>query len=384
MNFESLGLKSEILSALKNSGYTTPTPIQAAAIPLALAGRDILATAQTGTGKTAAFALPILERLPSGKGIKALILSPTRELAQQIETNIKEYSKNLKTKVTSIVGGLPINKQINDIKDGADILVATPGRLLDLIQRRAVSLSQVKFFVLDEADRMLDMGFVHDVRDIARKLKTERQTFLFSATISGDVLNLSRVLLKNPERVSVDAPQSVGDNITQKVYFVDREDKRDLAVSILSDLDKALVFTTTKSNANVLASVLVRRGIKADAIHSDKTQKARQETLSAFANGEISVLVATDVMARGIDVDGITHVLNYELPRDPENFVHRIGRTARAGSSGVAISFCDITEVSFLKSIEGFTNQPIEVETDHPYHSSFIQTLKDQRPMFRR
>lgn len=401
-SFESLALNEDILSALKKAGYEKPTEIQSVAIPIVLEGSDIMATAQTGTGKTAAFSLPLLQQLLSaksgtvdagsekdGKGnnrkarvnVKALILSPTRELAQQIEESLQTYSQNLSFKIAAVVGGLPIKKQISELKSGVDILVATPGRLLDLMGRRAVDLSQVDFFVLDEADRMLDMGFVHDVNDIARAIKSKRQTLLFSATTSDQVMQLSRVLLKRPERISVDPPQSMADKVVQRVYFVDEGDKRDLMIELLSkeELEHVLVFTRTRSSANVLAAYLTRKGIKADAIHSDKNQRDRQKALGAFDKGEISVLVATDVMARGIDVSGITHVINYELPQEAESFVHRIGRTGRAGSSGFAFSLCDLNDVSVLQSIERFIEEKLEVEEDHSFHSRFVETMKNRR-----
>lgn len=399
-NFESLALSAEILSALQDAGYSKPTDIQLAAIPIALTGKDIMATAQTGTGKTAAFALPLLYVLQQaalnksaatteqtnakGRGsrtaVRGLILSPTRELAQQIENSLQIYGKNLDLRISVLVGGLPITKQIRELNKGVDIIVATPGRLLDLLNRKAVQLNQVDFFVLDEADRMLDMGFVHDVRDIARALRTKPQTLLFSATTSPQVEQLSSVLLQNPVRISVDRPQSVGDNITQKVYFVDQGNKRDLLIDILSkeEIKRALVFTETKSNANVVAAVLSRAGLNADTIHSDKSQKDRQKALQDFDSGKITVLVATDVMARGIDVDGISHVINFELPRDAENFVHRIGRTARAGATGIALSFCDNTEVGSLRGIENFTGETLEADESHRFHSPFVAHMKKQ------
>ena len=400
INFESLALSPEILSALEDTGYTEPTEIQAAAIPLALEGTDLMATAQTGTGKTAAFSIPLLQQLqlshkplketddeqgeqkrrtPKSK-VRGLILTPTRELAQQIDDNLKSYGKNLPFNVAVLVGGLSIQKQVRELKKGVDIIVATPGRLLDLMRRKEVNLRAVEFFVLDEADRMLDMGFVHDVRDIERALKKERQTMLFSATTSPQVDQLCTVLLKSPERIAVDPPQSVGENITQRVYFVDTGNKRDLLMEILEkeEVARALVFTETKSNANVVSAVLGRAGIKCDTIHSDKKQKDRQNALKAFDSGDIQVLVATDVVARGIDVDGISHVINFELPKDPENFVHRIGRTARAGATGVALSFCDNTEVGSLRGIENFTGESIEVDDSSQYHSSFVQHMMKQ------
>jgi ATP-dependent RNA helicase RhlE len=399
-DFEGLALSSEILSALQDAGYSKPTDIQLAAIPVALTGKDIMATAQTGTGKTAAFALPLLYVLQqaglnksaatteqanvksrgSRTAVRGLILSPTRELAQQIESNLQIYGKNLDLRISVLVGGLPITKQIRELNKGVDIIVATPGRLLDLLNRKAVQLNQVDFFVLDEADRMLDMGFVHDVRDIARALRTKPQTLLFSATTSPQVEQLSSVLLQNPVRIAVDPPQSVGDNITQKVYFVDQGNKRDLLIDILSkeEIKRALVFTETKSNANVVAAVLSRAGLNADTIHSDKSQKDRQKALQDFDSGKITVLVATDVMARGIDVDGISHVINFELPRDAENFVHRIGRTARAGATGIALSFCDNTEVGSLRGIENFTGETLEADESHRFHSPFVAHMKKQ------
>lgn len=397
--FESLALGPKILSALNDAGYETPTEIQAAAIPIALDGRDVMATAQTGTGKTAAFTLPILHQMMVSLNSKnrkenqedtpdkhrprlqALILSPTRELAHQIEENLKTYGKELPFTTTAVVGGLPIKKQIKALQGGVDILVATPGRLLDLLNRKVLDLRQVKYFVLDEADRMLDMGFIYDVSEIAKKVNRNRQTLLFSATTSPEILQLSSVLLNKPERVSISPPQSVAEAIEQKVLLVDAKNKRKLLAELMKnpELERVLVFTMTKSNANVVASVLTREGIAADAIHSDKNQRARQEALSSFEKGEIRALIATDVMARGIDVDNITHVINFELSKDPENFVHRIGRTARAGTSGKAISFCDHTEVDSLKSIESFIEEEIEVDTSHAYHSPFVQTMKSQR-----
>ncbi len=407
-SFEDLALDKRILSALDEAGYQEPTEIQSRAIPEVLNGHDLMATARTGTGKTAAFTLPLLQLMIAKTGIDkkqaaeeqtesdqdsngrkpgrrikllTLILSPTRELAQQIESNLEAYAANLPFKTMSVVGGLPIGKQIRKLQKGVDILVATPGRLLDLMQRRAVRLRDVSFFVLDEADRMLDMGFIHDVQDIARELRKERQTLLFSATASPEIQQLSRTLLKDPKHLSVSPPQSVAENITQKLMFVELKNKRALMLELLSDPDikSALVFTETKSNANVLASMLSQAGIDADAIHSDKNQRVRQQVLSDFEDGKIKVLVATDVMARGIDVDGITHVFNYELPGDPENFVHRIGRTARAGASGVAISLCDLSEVSNLKSIESFSKIELPVDREHKYHSPFVETMKNQK-----
>ncbi|MCB0329253.1 MAG: DEAD/DEAH box helicase [Bdellovibrionales bacterium] len=404
-HFSELALDERILTALEEAGYQKPTEIQAAAIPVALDGSDVMGSAQTGTGKTAAFVLPILQQLiakestegeapgdegpedgsskekNSKKGIRGLILSPTRELAQQIEESIAQYSKNLPMRVCSVVGGLPIQKQIRELSKGVDLLVATPGRLLDLMQRRVVSLRTIQFFVLDEADRMLDMGFVHDVNDIAKKLPKERQTFFFSATSSPDVESLARVLLRDPKRVAVHEIDTVGKNIESKVLFVDRRDKRDLIIELLKreEPKRTLIFTATKSDANVLAAIIGRQGISAASIHSDKSQKERQKALAAFDAGEVDVLVATDVMARGIDVQGITHVINYDIPQDAENFVHRIGRTARAGTSGIAMSLCDLDEVKYLQAIERFTKETLEVEREHSFHSPLVETMKGKK-----
>ncbi len=405
ITFSDLQLHPEILSALKSVGYESPTDIQAQSIPLALEGDDILASAQTGTGKTAAFGLPILHLLEQARGekqeakvdtesskksksrsrkgsVKALILSPTRELTQQIEENLVQYSKNLSYKIVSVVGGLPIKKQIDALKNEADIVVATPGRLLDLINRKAIWLRDVEFFVLDEADRMLDMGFVHDVRDIARILPNERQTFFFSATLNGEVQQLASVLLKkNRKHVDVAPDSSVADNITQKVFFVDTKYKRPLLQKLVQDetIESALIFTNTRASANVISNILSRKGFSAEAIHSDKSQKDRQKVLKAFDAGEVRFLVATDVVARGIDIDGISHVINFELPTDPDSYVHRIGRTARAGASGVAISFCDLDEVSNLKSIEALLEITLTPDKDQPFHSPFVETMKNQK-----
>lgn len=385
--FESLALDERIQSALREIDYQEPTEIQSATIPLALEGRDLMATAQTGTGKTAAFVLPILQRMYQEKDnhpkriLRALILSPTRELAQQIEASVTDYAKYLPFNVLSVVGGLPIQRQIRKLQKGVDVLVATPGRLLDLMKRKEVNLRRVDFFVLDEADRMLDMGFVHDVQDIAKVLKKDRQTFFFSATTSPDVISFSRSLLQNPEKVEAHPPDTVGENIESKVLFVERKDKRDLVAELLQNkaMERVLVFTATKSDASVLAAVLSRKDITADAIHSDKSQKERQRALSDFEEGKTRVLVATDVMARGIDVTNITHVINYDLPHDPENFVHRIGRTARAGTSGVAISFCDLDEVKLLQAIERFTGETLNLDDSHSFHSPLVQTMKNQK-----
>jgi len=377
--FDSLPLHPSILKALADEGYETPSPIQGKAIPEALEGRDVLGTAQTGTGKTAAFALPILqllneERPHSDKGARSLILTPTRELALQVERSFKTYGRKLKLKTAVLVGGVPIKPQIMQLRRRPDILVATPGRLLDLIDQREVRLNKVSKFVLDEADRMLDMGFIHDVKKIAGHVPTDRQTLFFSATMLPEVEKLANSLLSDPVRIEV-APQStVADNITQSVMFVEKSNKRALLTEMLkgSDVVRALVFTRTKHRANRISKQLSEKGISADAIHGNKTQKARQKALSRFDLGRVKVLVATDIVARGIDVDGISHVINYELPNDPESYVHRIGRTARAGAAGQALSLCDIDEIDYLAEIEKLTKLTLTPIDDHQYHCDKI------------
>ncbi len=382
--FRDLRLSEPVLRALGEQGYTEPTPIQEQAIPPALAGKDLIATAQTGTGKTAAFALPILERLsrrdPSLAGCTgAVILTPTRELALQIDENIRAYARHLKIRTCVVLGGVSSEPQIRKLKRGADIVVATPGRLIDLIEQGFVKLADVEVFVLDEADRMLDMGFVHDVRMIVDKVPGRRQTLFFSATMNPQVVSLASTMLTRPYSVSVAPPATVADNIDQQVMFVNKSDKKELLADILrsSAAERTLVFTRTKHGATRLARQLEQRGIRADAIHSNKTQGQRQRALAAFAGGRLDVLVATDIMARGIDVDGITHVINYELPEDPENYVHRIGRTARAGKAGVALSLCDLEEVSLLRGIERLTRMPLTVAEDHGFHSEGVAACRD-------
>jgi ATP-dependent RNA helicase RhlE len=375
-SFASLQLNPSIMRALDDAGYTEPTPIQLEAIPMVLAGVDLLATAQTGTGKTAAFALPMLHRLserttPRGRPIRGLILTPTRELAVQIDENLRAYGKHLKIRSTVVMGGVPAGPQFKALGKRPDILVATPGRLLDLMSQGAVKLGEVEFLVLDEADRMLDMGFINDVRKIVNKIPKERQSLLFSATLSGEITRLASNLLKDPQRIEISPPSSVSDDIAQKVLYVERINKRALLADVLkgSEVLRALVFTRTKRRADRLSKQLSQDGINAAAIHSDKSQGARQKALAAFDRGRVRVLVGTDVVARGIDVDGISHVINYELPEDPENYVHRIGRTARAGAKGIAISFCEAEEVTLLHGIESLTSRQLTPDDDHRYHS---------------
>ncbi len=369
VTFAALGLAEPLLRALDAANYTHPTPIQARTIPLLLEGRDVLGIAQTGTGKTAAFALPVLQRLAqSGRRAQpkkplALVLAPTRELAVQIARSFDTYGRGFRLRLGMVIGGLGFGRQIETLQRGVDILVATPGRLLDLMERGNVRLDQVSFLVLDEADRMFDMGFLRDVRRIAASVARERQTLLFSATMPPDVARLAAEVLRNPERVEI-APQGrTVDRIDQRLYFVNAASKRALLSHLLADpgLERVIVFTRTKHGANRVAEALDRSGVPAEAIHGNKSQNARQRALESFSRGRARVLVATDLAARGIDVAGVTHVINYELPADAESYVHRIGRTARAGASGVALSFCDNSERGQLKSIERLTNQRLTV-----------------------
>ena len=371
VTFADLGLSEPLLRALNAAKYVEPTPIQARTIPALLQGRDVLGVAQTGTGKTAAFALPVLQHLAASgeralpKSPRALVLAPTRELAVQIARSFDTYGRGLGLRLCTVVGGLGYGRQIETLARGVDILVATPGRLLDLVERGNVKLGNVTFLVIDEADRMFDMGFIRDVRRIVGAVNKNRQTLLFSATMPGDVAKLAAEILKNPERVEI-APQGQGravDKIDQRVYFVNAATKRSLLSHLLSDaaLERVIVFTRTKRGANRVAEALEDRGVSSEAIHGNKSQNARQNALDNFSRGKARVLVATDLASRGIDVQGVTHVINYELPADAESYVHRIGRTARAGASGIALSFCDSSERGQLKSIERLTNQRIAV-----------------------
>jgi len=386
--FEGLGLHKAILRALSDEGYEAPSEIQSAAIPQILAGRDIIGTAQTGTGKTAAFAVPILDILQSRAaknpgGVRVLVLTPTRELAQQVEGSFRAYGRHLPMRTACVVGGVSMEGQIKALRGKPAIVVATPGRLLDLLHQREVRLNQVEFLVLDEADRMLDMGFINDVRKIVSEIPpATRQTLLFSATMSNDIASLSNEMLRDPARVATTPPASVSLNIAQQVYYVEQGSKGSLLAHMLKDkaVTRVLVFTRTKHRANRLAIQLARDGVSADAIHSNKSQAARQRALAAFDKGKIAVLVATDIVARGIDVDGISHVINYEMPNDPESYVHRIGRTARAGAAGTAVSFCDATEVLMLKGIEQLTKTSLTKIEDHPFHSPMIASLHVHRP----
>ncbi|HTR88175.1 MAG TPA: DEAD/DEAH box helicase [Reyranella sp.] len=367
VSFADLGLAEPLLRALSAANYVEPTPIQARTIPLLLQGRDVLGIAQTGTGKTAAFALPVLQHLaaekrrPEPRSPRALVLAPTRELAVQITKSFDTYGRSLGLKLGMVIGGLGFGRQIDTLQKGVDILVATPGRLLDLMGQGHARLGNVTFFVLDEADRMFDMGFIKDVRRISQSVNKQRQTLMFSATMPPDVAKLAADVLHDPERVEI-APQGrTVDKIEQRVFFVNAANKRALLSHLLADsgLEKVIVFTRTKRGANRVAEALDKTGVPSEAIHGNKSQNARQRALESFTRGRARVLVATDLAARGIDVQGVTHVINYELPAEAESYVHRIGRTARAGASGVAISFCDGSERGQLKSIERLTNQRI-------------------------
>ncbi len=390
MQFSDLSLIDPILKALAEEGYTTPTPIQEQAIPTLLNRRDLLGCAQTGTGKTAAFAIPILQLLDEERSknptaprrIKTLIMTPTRELAIQIAESFTAYGRHLKLRNTVIFGGVSQHSQVNSLKAGVDVLIATPGRLLDLMNQGFVSLRDVQFFVLDEADRMLDMGFIHDVKKVIAKLPERRQSLFFSATMPPDVAKLADTILRNPAKVEVTPASSTADTITQAMYFVGRDDKRKLLVHILNDqkIKSALVFARTKHGADKVVKDLLKEGIGAEAIHGNKSQNARQRALSNFKSRETRVLVATDIAARGIDVDELSHVINYELPNIPETYVHRIGRTGRAGHDGIALSFCDEEETEYLRDINKLIGKRVPVIENHPYPPDFDTTKVTPAP----
>ncbi|HEY0479124.1 MAG TPA: DEAD/DEAH box helicase [Kofleriaceae bacterium] len=377
MSFSQLGLIPALERAVAGEGYVDPTPIQTRAIPHVLAGRDLLGLAQTGTGKTAAFALPILQRLakslPSGRTrpIRCLVLTPTRELASQIQDSFATYGKHLPLTSFVIFGGVGMEAQKQALRTGMDILVATPGRLLDLAGQGLLDLKALEVFVLDEADRMLDMGFIHDVRKVIRLLPRVRQTLFFSATMPREAQELADQLLKQPETVAVAPPSTTVERVDQEVYFVEKADKRALLVDVLRDqaMRRVLVFSRTKHGANRIAEHLVKAGIGAEAIHGNKSQNARERALAGFKAGRTRVLVATDIAARGIDIDDVTHVVNFDVPEVPETYVHRIGRTARAGATGMALSFCEADERIDWRNIEKLTRQDIPVVEGHPYES---------------
>jgi ATP-dependent RNA helicase RhlE len=370
LTFDSLGLSADLLRTVIEEGYSEPTPVQRAAIPLVLAGRDVLAAAQTGTGKTAAFALPILDRLrqhantsfsPARHPVRALILVPTRELAVQVDESVRTYGRTVPLRSAVVYGGIPIEPQIKELRGGIEILVATPGRLLDHVGQRTVNLGQVEILVLDEADRMLDMGFLPDIRKILELLPPRRQNLMFSATFSDDIRRLSSTILHDPETVEVAPRNTAAEGVRQLVYPVDRDRKEALLAHLIrtQDLRQVLVFTRTKLAASRLASILDRQGIEAVAIHSDRTQPERTRALEGFKNGEIRVLVATDVAARGLDIEDLPHVVNFELPWNPQDYIHRIGRTGRAGLSGDAISLVCIDETDLLRGVQRLLRRAI-------------------------
>ena len=385
MTFQTLGLCAPILTALEEHGYERPSPIQEKAIPPALAGRDVLGCAQTGTGKTCAFAAPILQRLSAsrvqGHPLRALILTPTRELAIQIEESFLAYGKHLPLRCAVIFGGVGQNPQVEALGRGVDILVATPGRLMDLYQQGFVKLDQLEIFVLDEADRMLDMGFIHDVKKILKWLPRKKQTMLFSATMPPEITELVNSLLHDPVRVAVDPVSSPVEAIQQSVYFVDKNNKTKLLAYLIRELDvkNALVFTRTKHGANKVARDLAKAGITAAAIHGNKSQTARQQALADFKAGKIQCLVATDIAARGLDIEELSHVFNYNLPEVPETYVHRIGRTGRAGREGVAVAFCDFGEKPLLRDIEKLMGRTVPVVEDHPYPMVVLEAPKKDK-----
>ena len=384
--FQQLGLAEPIIRALADERYEAPTPIQAQTIPLALKARDVIGIAQTGTGKTAAFGLPILDRFAGAprrrdkRTCRALVLSPTRELSGQIAENFRTYGRYLSPRMALAIGGVPINRQIRAIVSGLDILVATPGRLRDLIDIGAVRLDRVEILVLDEADRMLDMGFIHDIRAIVAKLPARRQTLFFSATMPPAIADLAADMLNDPARVSVTPAATPVERIDQRVILTDRKAKPDLLAGLLrtEKIDRALVFTRTKHGADRVVKSLAKAGIEAGAIHGNKSQSQRERVLGAFRAGKIRVLIATDIAARGIDVDGVSHVFNYDLPNVADSYVHRIGRTARAGADGTAISFCDGDERGYLRDIERLIKRAIPV-TDQRTNRHAAPDQRDAR-----
>lgn len=373
MNFESLNLHPTLLKAVKDQNYTHPTAIQQQAIPLVLKKNDVLGSAQTGTGKTAAFALPILHHLINEKStnskIRALVVTPTRELAIQIGENFTNYSKYNNIKNTVIFGGVKQGAQTIALNNGVDVLIATPGRLLDLMGQRFISLKDIGYFVLDEADRMLDMGFIHDIRKILNELPKERQSLFFSATMPKNIVDLSSQILKSPKQVSVNPVSSTAETIQQFVYYTNKSDKKDLLLYILKDkkINQLLLFSRTKHGADRIVRNLKKKNIQAAAIHGDKSQNQRQKALQSFKDSEIRVLVATDIAARGIDIDKLSYVLNYDIPNESETYVHRIGRCGRAGETGVSISICEPEENEYARDIEKLIKQKIKEIQNHPF-----------------
>jgi ATP-dependent RNA helicase RhlE len=384
MTFDKLDLIEPILNALKHEGYTQPTPIQEISIPIVLKGQDLLGCAQTGTGKTAAFAIPILQLLHLNKGndraprkIKTLIVTPTRELAIQIGESFAAYGRFMNLRHTVVFGGVPQSQQVGALKMGVDILIATPGRLLDLINQGYVKLGDISIFVLDEADRMLDMGFIHDVKKLIKLIPAKRQSLFFSATMPDSIRVLASTILTNPEEVQVTPASTTAETVEQEMYFVDAVNKKDLLIHLLKDksIATALVFTRTKHGADKVQRMLEKAKIKAEAIHGNKSQNARQNALRNFKDKTTRVLVATDIAARGIDIDNLNLVINYEIPNIPETYVHRIGRTGRAGLEGKAVSFCDVEEFEYLRDIQKLISIQIPVVTDHPYPAENLPVI---------
>ncbi len=389
MSFENLNLNNEILKALKEEGYTKATPIQEKAIPIVLQGRDLLGCAQTGTGKTAAFAIPIIQTLSKqeypGKNrpVRCLIVTPTRELAIQIDESIKAYGRHSRLSHTVIFGGVKQHAQTNSLQKGIDILVATPGRLLDLMQQGFITLKHIEIFVLDEADRMLDMGFIHDVKKLIAALPQKRQTLFFSATMPPEIVKLSNSILSNPAKVEVTPVSSTAETIRQQLYYVDKGNKNSLLLELLKNekIKTVLVFTRTKHGADKIVKVLIKNNIKAQAIHGNKAQNARQAALNNFKAGSTRVLVATDIAARGIDVDELEYVINFDIPNISETYVHRIGRTGRAGNKGTAISFCDSSEKTDIRNIEKLISMKIPVVDHHPFPMTGTAESSAEKPV---
>ena len=377
MKFNELNLLEPILNALTKQGYTEPTPIQQQAIPYVLEGRDVMGCAQTGTGKTAAFAIPIIQRIHASKQtdnsnkIRALIVTPTRELAIQIEESFKNYGSELKLRYTVIFGGVNQSQQVNRLKNGVDVLIATPGRLLDLQQQGFIKLGNLEIFVLDEADRMLDMGFIHDVKKIIKMIPAKRQTLFFSATMPKEITSLANSILTDPVKVEVNPVSSTAEMIEQALYYVDTPAKKDLLVHVLKETKapSVLVFSRTKHGADKIVKLLAKNKVTAEAIHGNKSQNARQRALSNFKDKTSRVLVATDIAARGLDIDELSFVINYDIPNIPETYVHRIGRTGRAGASGIAVSFCDKEERKYIRDIQKLISLEIPVVNNHPFAS---------------
>lgn len=385
MTFENLGIIEPILKSLEIEGYQNPTPVQEQSIPILLKGRDLLGCAQTGTGKTAAFAIPIIQQLYNSqqqrgkvRKIRALIVTPTRELAIQIADSFSVYAKFTGIKNTVIFGGVKQAAQVRALKNGVDVLVATPGRLLDLMNQKIISLKDVEYSVLDEADHMLDMGFIHDIRKVVAKLPPKRQSLFFSATMPPEIVKLSGSILGNPEKVTIEPERTTAENVEQSVYYVTKKNKAKLLLHLIEEnsIKSAIVFSRTKHGANKIVKILDKSKVKSAAIHGNKTQKARQLALKNFKDGKIQVLVATDIAARGIDVDALSYVINYDLPNIPETYVHRIGRTGRAKASGTAVSFCDREERAYLRDIQKLIGLKIPVIEEHP----FIGDVEEENP----